>query len=368
MRNNNVILIKGIDASTLEFLLDENAQYSELENVTINYTASGYSTFVLYMPETFPASNFIDFFSDIALSEEAQKCKIFGWFIADDNIYRAKSGTRYMMTAVKNREGLNVPLIVDESGVCYLNFADDDTEEYANLYEAEDDKFIKEHVDSSCISCIHKTSLYSAQYHSCNLPKITSSEEYKPAIENLGDNRVHSFFLKYLGDVIGNWLYKFAKDLGIILLFGSSLFGFMFASDVVSRYNVALDALLFVFVVSIIISLIRSKGINKDFLLDVWSSFISCFVIVGCLCFIVFGLNKYTGKDTTQEVRVKVKDCSEHTGRHSTTYLIGFTLPTSKGYSTYDVGGDRSYMRRDSCTVVYHTGCFGMDVIDDVKH
>lgn len=188
----------------------------------------------------------------------------------------------------------------------------------------------------------------------------------------------------------GNWLSISLKILEIILLFGSSLFGYMYASDAVMDSDC--DVLFWIFlllivVISIILAIFCKKVINKYFLVDVViffvdsyrsiggviprggfaTSFISCFfLITGWLSFIVFGLNKYTGKDTTQEVRVKVKECSKHNGwRHS--YLIDFTLPTSKGYKTYDIGDDSSYMHRDSCTVVYHRGCLGMYYIDDVK-
>lgn len=390
MKQNKVILAKGIDIEKLKELLD----YSFYENdMVINHTANP-KEFVVSVKGT--TDMFVYGMCDMMANEDAKDFDITGWFTGNENIFRSILGTSYMMTSTVDEEGELMPLIVGEDGKCFTHMDFDVNE----VFEDEDEEFFKDH-DFETSTCIHPTDQYKAEYRPCNLPQTTTSEQYHSALEededdSLSNNlsffmrpllnliiyeaRMSLFFEKFLGKKVGGWVATgisiVVNTLVIAFLTSAVFVGFNYASDTVMDYNCSLwDGLILAISAGVLITVIYNKGVKftKGFLEAVGFSSFAAACVAGWACFLVFGYNSgwvlEKVRDDSKEVRTKVTDSYETSSKsRSSYYMVEFDLPFSKGHYSFDVDQDGSFKAGDTCTVFYHNGNLGLDVIDGVKH
>lgn len=390
MRTNNIIYVKGLTFDELKHLLNDSLSYQSIDMVI--YHTDNPKHHVVCFPENRKPCEFIDDFTDIVESDELKGGRLFGWFIADENIMRATSGASYMLTNVVAGDGDCPPLLVDKNGNCYLNYIDDCTDEGEKLYQEEDEAYIDAKGVDNC-TCLHRTNAYKAKYIPCKLPKLTTSETYRPQNafdDDKGDSSKKDIFDKLLVffglERLENFLNKHLGFIGLLIslclkvfIFLSMYIGIMLMmfdgyddfSDTIKDFNFSLfDCIFFGVCAGIVVTVIRQKGIQftKDYVDVLISDIIYVYIAAGILMFAVFTTNKVVGKSEYKEIRAEIINCEEMSGKNDYNELT-FTIPISSAVYTRHIDiEDKSYFNCDSCTVVYHHGCLGLDVIDKIKH
>lgn len=386
MENNNIILVKGLRFDELKNLLDDSFGYLSLD-ILIYHTGNARHN-VICLPKNRKPYEFIYDFADMMESDKAKSAVFYGWFIADDNILRATPGACYMMTNVVDSEGNKLPLIVDENNKYYINYDYDSTDEGDVLYENEDKAYIDEKGTDNC-TCLHRTNTHKAKYIPCKLPKLTTSENYRPHDSSENDNtdsiitwfidkcdfdRMDRFMKKHFG-IIGLSISKILRCALYILLpmfpFGILMEGIYDFSDTIMDYNCSFfDIIFFGVCAGIVVTVIRRKGIQFTvaYFKALAMNIVLVYLVTDILFFCIFATNKVVGKAEYKEMRAKIVRCEEVSGNHSYNEVI-FTIPISTAVYRRQVDiKDKSFFNCDSCTVVYHNGFLGMDVIDKIKH
>lgn len=198
---------------------------------------------------------------------------------------------------------------------------------------------------------------------------------YKKSNETEGGTSLSGILVSIINTILS---HKWISGLFIICLAVSFFFCRDTYNSTVVTASIPTWAYYVVFIgLGVLITLFATRKHKFEYKMDLFFFAVLNTLLVFCASVIlssaVFATNKYLGQKHPVEKRVKILGWGKDyhigsRGRSRMYYIIYFRLPTSTATLSWDVRQDASYLHSDSCTVVYHTGCLGMDVIDGVKH
>lgn len=368
---NNALIIETTDYNSLVREVYDIVDYEDAKTVSIGTTAKK-DTFVVFLPDKLPASLVILYFDSFGIRFMTKTFTPYGWLRLDNSVKQLHSNDMVMFTMTDvmiDGEKDSVFAIITPDGNCYMDDED-------NLVD--DEKY-------SFTLCLKPQTNAGIKYKQFSMPRVVSKEKLE-ITEDKRYFKINTPIKKFLVSPFDSILYtlldlfSFVKlDVLRVILAMLSIAGLLFIT--VAGWIMFEDTLLpvyfngkYVFATTAVIGFLVALYARKDnrsildFLEKMFNYTFFYAAYFYFFAWIVLAPNKYIpiGEQKTMDATI-VESRRKYT-RSGHYYQIEFTFNHYPYTLSRSIGDDGSFHKGQKCKILYYTGLYGLDVIDDITH